>query len=50
MYDDGPGYVRYNYHADGGIGNSGCLEIGGQTMPDSYQDYELNDMLVTPEL
>lgn len=50
MYEDGPGYVRYNYHADGGIGNSGCLEIGGQTMPDSYQDYELNDMLVTPEL
>lgn len=52
MYDDGPGYVRYNYHADGGIGNSGCLEIGSQTKVDwdTYQDYELNDMLVTPEL
>lgn len=54
MYDDGPGYVRYNYHADGGIGNSGCLEIGSQTMIDwsseNADEYELNDMLVTPEL
>ena len=52
MYDDGPGYVRYNYHADGGLDNSGYLEIGTQNMYDldTKKDNFLNDMLITPAL
>lgn len=47
-------YVRYTYHADGGVDNSGCLEIGSQELYDgSFDDDNMtskvvSDMLVTP--
>lgn len=47
-------YVRYTYHADGGVDNSGCLEIGSQELYDgSFDDDDMtskvvSDMLVTP--
>ena len=44
------GYTRYTYHPNGGIGGSGYLEIGSQTMIDwgSGDEHPLNDLLVTP--
>lgn len=44
------GYVRYTYHATGGIDNSEYLEIGSQTMIDwsDGSEHPLNDLLVTP--
>lgn len=49
-YDDG--YIRYTYHADGGVDNTGCLEIGAQTLYnwDTDESFEMQDMLVTPPL
>ncbi len=44
------GYPRYTWHADGGIDNSACLEVGSQTLIDwdDYSSHIVYDMLVTP--
>lgn len=50
-YNDG--YPRYTYHKDGGVDNSGYLEIGSQTMidwDDNGAEHDVNDMLVTPAI
>ena len=48
--DYADGYVRYTYHTDRGVDNSGCLEVGSQKMIDwdSGQDHLVYDLLVTP--
>ena len=44
------GFVRYTYHADRGVDNTGCLEIGSQKITDwdAGKDFIVNDLLVTP--
>lgn len=44
-------YVNYAYQATGGVGNTGCLHIGSQTVTDSLtQTQTLNDILVLPPI
>ena len=44
------GFVRYTYHANRGVDNTGCLEIGSQKITDwdAGKDFIVNDLLVTP--
>lgn len=47
----GDRHVTYTYHADGGVDNTGYLEVGSQSVRDAFGDTNyLNDLLVTPTI
>lgn len=46
---DGPIYMTYEWVADAGVDNTGCLKVGSQTVTDGVSSpKELNDMIVLP--